>query len=152
MSTLMDVESDSSPVTIGIGPVAFHHLGVAVSSIEQALPLYTELFGHRVLSGPFEDRIQKVKVCFVGSGHPGEVVVELVEPLGDDSPVKQMLAKNLAAYHVCYEVPDLDAALGAVRARKWVVLGKPVPAVAFEGRRIAWFYTTTKQLVELVER
>jgi methylmalonyl-CoA/ethylmalonyl-CoA epimerase len=115
------------------------------------MPLHTELLGQRVFSGPFEDPIQKVRVCFLGTDRPGDVVVELVEPLGADSPIRQMLAKGVAGYHVCYEVADLDGALAAVRARRWVVVSEPVPAVAFGGQRIAWFYTPTQELVELLE-
>jgi methylmalonyl-CoA/ethylmalonyl-CoA epimerase len=130
----------------------FDHLGVAVPDLEPALSSYREVFGYRLLSGPFDDAIQRTRVCFVGSGEPGDVAIELVAPLGPGSPVERVLSKGTAAYHVCYEVADLEKTLTEVRARGCIIVSKPVPAVAFEGRRIAWFYTPSRQLVEVVEQ
>jgi methylmalonyl-CoA/ethylmalonyl-CoA epimerase len=45
----------------------------------------------------------------------------------------------------------LNEALEHFRAQRCVVLGGPVPAVAFEGRKIAWLYTPARELIELVE-
>jgi methylmalonyl-CoA/ethylmalonyl-CoA epimerase len=129
-----------------------HHLGVAVPAIEAALSTYRDLFGYALVSGPFHDPLQKVSVCFVGSGRPGDVLIELVEPADGQSPVNKTLAKGIGAYHVCYEVEDLEGALAGARARGCVIVSQPVPAVAFGGRRIAWIYTPTRQLVEYVER
>ncbi|MCI0486186.1 MAG: VOC family protein [Blastocatellia bacterium] len=130
----------------------FSHLGVAVQNIERAVSVYRDLFGYRVLSGPFDDSTQKATVCFIGTGGEGDLVIELVAPLEDDSPVNRMLAKGASAYHICYEVDDIDRTLADSREKGCVIVSKPVPAVAFEGRRIAWFYTPTRQLVEVVER
>jgi methylmalonyl-CoA/ethylmalonyl-CoA epimerase len=120
--------------------------------MEEALSVYQEVFGYKVLSGPFDDPIQRASVCFVGTGIPSDMIIEVVASLGDDSPVSKILAKGVGVYHVCYEVDDIDQALANVRAKGCIIINKPVPAVAFEGRRIAWFYTPTRQLVEVVER
>src|SRR5712691_10436724 len=95
-------ESNLAEVAKTLQPLRLNHLGVAVRSIAGALTLHTEVLGQRVLSGPFDDPIQKVRVCFLGTDREGDVVVELVEPLGSDSPIRQMLAKGVAGYHVCY--------------------------------------------------
>jgi methylmalonyl-CoA/ethylmalonyl-CoA epimerase len=129
-----------------------NHIGIAVSSIEQAIPVYREIFGYTVLSGPFHDPVQNVSVCFLGTGESGELAIELVAPKGEDSPVSKILARGIGAYHICYEVKDINDALAHVRSKGCVVISKPTPAVAFGGRRIAWFYTPTRQLVEVVEK
>ena len=130
----------------------FSHMGVAVPSLEQALTMYQELFGYTVCSGPFDDPVQRVSVCFLETGDSREPTLELVAPNGKDSPVDQVLAKGIGAYHLCYEVDNIESALDYVRSKGCIVISKPVPAVAFEGRRIAWFYTPTRQLIELVEQ
>ena len=132
--------------------LTMHHVGVAVSSIGQALPSYREIFGYELLSGPFSDPIQRVKVCFVGKKEAQPPMIELVEPEGDHSPVNRYLAKGIGAYHVCYATPDIELALTHVRAKGCMVVSQPVPAVAFNGRRIAWFLTPTHQLIELLEQ
>ncbi len=129
----------------------FSHLGVAVPNLEEAIILYGDLFGYRLLSGPFDDSGQRVSVAFVGSGQGTDLVIEIVAPLGPKSPVDSILAKGIAAYHVCYETSSLDASLSEFRAKGCAVLGQPTPAVAFEGRKIAWLYMPNRQLVELVE-
>jgi methylmalonyl-CoA/ethylmalonyl-CoA epimerase len=129
----------------------FAHLGVAVPDLDRSLSDYRDLFGYALVSGPFEDPIQKVRVCFTAR-HAGDPSLELIAPLTADAPVQRLLRSGGGAYHVCYEVDDLEAALAEVRGKRCLIISGPVPAVAFGGRRIAWFYTPARQLVELVER
>ena len=49
------------------------------------------------------------------------------------------------------ETSDLDAALTHSKTLGCMLVSPPAPAVAFAGRRIAWIYTPTRQLIELVE-
>jgi methylmalonyl-CoA/ethylmalonyl-CoA epimerase len=130
----------------------FNHLGVAVSDIEKAVAVYEDLFGYKLLSGPFDDSQQQATVCFIGTDDPPNIVFELVAPLNDSSHVARLLAKGAGAYHVCYEVDDISATVAGMRAKGCLLVSGPTPAVAFEERRIAWLYTPTRQLMELVER
>ncbi len=129
----------------------FSHIGIAVANLGEAMASYRTIFGYRICSGPFVDPIQKVEVCFLSTKEAGGVTIELVTPVSDDSPVNRILAKGIGAYHLCYEVVDIDAALKHVRSSGCLVVSEPVQAIAFAGRRIAWFYTPTRQLTELVE-
>src|ERR1035438_7511186 len=88
----------------------FHHVGVAVRDLGKAIPIYKTLFGYELTSGPFDDPIQKVSVCFLSRGQ-GDTALELVAPLGPDSPIDRTLQKGGGAYHVCYQVPDIRAAI-----------------------------------------
>jgi methylmalonyl-CoA/ethylmalonyl-CoA epimerase len=128
----------------------FHHVGVAVRNIQQAIASYQSLFGYKLISGPFDDPIQNVSVCFLSRGI-GDTTVELVAPLGPNSPIDRTLKKGGGTYHVCYEVPDMKAALRHLTERGSLLLSGPVPAVAFEMREIAWLMTETDLLVELVQ-
>lgn len=128
------------------------HVGVAVRSIEPTAETLSTLFGYKVVSGPFDDPIQKVKVLFLAQSGQDVAEIELVAPLGPDSPVQSMLTKNGGgAYHLCFATGDLDGALEHATKNGCIVVSAPVPAVAFEGRRIAWIYTRSRQLFELVE-
>ncbi len=130
----------------------FRHLGLAVSDLESATRIHQDLFGWKLLSGPFEDPVQEARVAFVGTGEPGGFVLELVAPAHERSHVARLLAKGMGAYHICCEVDDLDGVVRELRSRGCLIVREPASAVAFEGRRIAWFYTPTRQLMELVER
>ena len=85
-----------------------HHLGVAVVDLDEALGTYERLFGaeveHRATVGDQGVRAASLRV---GAGR-----VELLEPLGEDTPVGRILAKRgPGMHHVAYEVADLRATL-----------------------------------------
>ena len=127
-----------------------HHVGFVVSSIIQSADDFgTSL--HCTWDGALiVDPIQKVRVAFLTLGCAGQPMIELVEPDREDSPVSAFLKRGPGLHHLCYEVSDLEAELS--RCQTGMVLGPPVPAVAFGGRRIAWVYTKTRLLLEYLER
>jgi len=84
---------------------SFHHVGIAVRDLSKAIPIYKALFGYELTSGPFDDPIQNVSVCFLSRGD-GDTVLELVAPLGPNSPIDLTLKKGGGPYHVCYQDPD----------------------------------------------
>jgi methylmalonyl-CoA/ethylmalonyl-CoA epimerase len=123
-----------------------------VPSLEATTESLTALFGYRVVSGPFDDPIQKVKVSFLSQSGTDIAEIELITPLSEDSPVQSMLKKGSGgAYHLCFETSDIEAALEHAKNSGCVIVSPPVPAVAFQGRRIAWIYTPSRQLFEFVE-
>ncbi len=128
------------------------HVGVAVPSLDPTTEMLSTLFGYRVVSGPFDDPIQKVSVNFLTTSSEDKVEIELIAPLTADSPIASTLAKGgNSSYHLCFETSDIDQALVHAKANGCIDVSPPVPAVAFDGRRIAWIYTRTRQLFELVE-
>lgn len=95
----------------------FHHVGVAVEDIGRALETYLGVFGFRRVTDTIEVAGQGVRVCFVEA--PPGVLIELVEGIGDASPVRGVLRRaGPGPYHLCYRVDDLDQALRALRKRK----------------------------------
>jgi methylmalonyl-CoA/ethylmalonyl-CoA epimerase len=125
---------------------------VAVPSLGPATETLATLFGYRVVSGPFDDPIQKVSVNFLTTSDKDATEIELIAPLSEDSPITSMLAKNGGgAYHLCFETSDIDQALVHAKNNGCMIVSPAVPAVAFGGRRIAWIYTRSRQLFELVE-
>ena len=127
------------------------HYGVAVADIEQGLALYAGLYGYELLRGPYDDPLQQARVAFIGRPGSDEATLELVAPLDAGSQVERVLAKGQTLYHVCYEVPDIVAAIAHLRQQKCLVVSGPTPAVAYEGRPSAWLYLPNRQLTELVE-
>lgn len=128
------------------------HVGVAVPSLGPTTELLSTLFGYKVVSGPFDDPIQKVSVNFLAKSDEDVAEIELIAPITEDSPIRSMLAKDGGgAYHLCFETSDIDGALTHAKNNGCIVVSGPVPAVAFQGRRIAWIYTRSRQLFELVE-
>lgn len=132
-------------------PLRLHHIGFVVASIEDAMPGFVRSMMAEWDGQSFEDPLQKAKVAFLAT-RVGDALLELVEPLGEDSPVQRFLReKGGGLHHVCYEVADLEQELTDFRGRGAVIAKRPKPAVAFGGRRIAWVITAENLLVELLE-
>jgi methylmalonyl-CoA/ethylmalonyl-CoA epimerase len=105
-----------------LGPL--NHVGVATPSIEKSVALYRDLLGATKIHEPFDLPAQKVRVCFVDAPNSQ---IELLEPLGEDSPIAKFLEKNPAGgqHHVCFEVPDIHAAMAEMAAKGVRLLGEP---------------------------
>lgn len=132
-------------------PLSFHHVGFVVPEIAATVQGFVHSLGATWDGCVYEDPNQKVKVTFLVT-RPGDPQIELVEPVGEDSPVLRFLReKGSGLHHVCYEVDDLEQGMAAMKTRGAVVARRPKPAVAFQGRRIAWMLTAEKLLVELLE-
>ena len=101
-----------------------NHVGVATPSIEQSVAFYRDVMGAETIGEPFELPAQSVKVCFVDTPNSQ---IELIEPLGADSPIHKFLEKNPAGgqHHVCFEVPDIHEAKAEMEAKGAKVLGAP---------------------------
>ena len=125
-------------------------MGVAVPTLSDAIPNYRDIFGYELVSGPVDDPIQKVSVCFL-SRSEGETMIELVAPLGPNSPVIGAIKKGAGIYHICYEVKDLSASIEHLTTNGAYLISGPDPAVAFDQRQIAWLMTRTNLLVELLQ-
>jgi methylmalonyl-CoA/ethylmalonyl-CoA epimerase len=129
------------PLTLFGDGASFHHVGLAVRSIAEA--------SHGRAADVVRDDLQLVSVAFVDLDG---VCVELIEPAVESSPVSLSLDKGQQLVHLCFEVDDLEAAVTASRAAGFHRIAKPVPARAFASRRIAWIYSRTYGLIELLER
>lgn len=101
-----------------------NHVGVATPSIENAVALYRDLLGATLVRTPFDLPAQGVRVCFIDTPNSQ---IELIEPLGDASPLHGFLAKNPQGgqHHLCFEVPDIEAAAADMAAKGAKVLGPP---------------------------
>jgi len=128
-----------------------HHIGIVVASIEQSLPGYLRSFAGRQTTGIIHDPLQKVNVLFFNTSAAEPVLIELVEPASDDSPVRRFLEKGGGMNHVCYQVADIAEAVVEMKKRKATLVSPPKPAVAFDGRRVAWVMTREWLLIELLE-
>ena len=132
--------------------IRLHHVGFVVSDIQAEINGFAKPIGAHWDTKIFHDPLQKVKVSFLRTPCPGDAQIELVEPAAQDSPVLNFLKKGGGLHHLCYEVTDLDAHLTNMRKEGGMIVKAPLPAVAFENRRIAWVFTRQKLLLELLER
>lgn len=132
-------------------PLRLHHVGFVVNDINTSAQGFIRSLSAIWDGQIFEDKFQKVRVTFLMTG-AADAKIELVEPGRGPSPVSKFLERGGGLHHVCYEVVDVEKALDEFKSRDALIVKRPLPAVAFEGRRIAWILTREKLLVELLER
>jgi methylmalonyl-CoA/ethylmalonyl-CoA epimerase len=129
-----------------------HHIGYVVPSIAAAGARFAKSLGAVWDERIIHDPLQKVFVSFLTQGNELAPQIELVEPAGEDSPVLEFLKRGGGLHHLCYEVGDLDLHIQQMRAGRSMLARAPLPAVAFDGRRIGWMLTPDRLLVEYLER
>ncbi len=121
------------------------HVAVAVTSLEEARPLFQLMAGDS--GSPVEElAAQGVRVLFVGS-------IELVEPLGPDTPVGRFLQrKGPGLHHIAYRVPDLPEALSRLKAEGLELIDE-TPRRGSRGHQVAFLHPRSAGgfLIELVQ-
>lgn len=123
------------------------HIGIAVAALADAMPFYRDVLGMPEVDLGDSDGAHISAVASDG------VLVELLEPATNDSPIGKFLARRGAGiHHVCFAVDDLDGMLLRCRAAG-VRLIDEVPRTGAEGKRIAFLHpaSTGGVLVELTE-
>ncbi len=128
-----------------------NHVGVATPSIERSIETYRTLLGATAIGAPFDLPAQGVRVCFVDAPN---TQIELIEPLDDASPIAGFLRRNPAGgqHHLCFEVPDIDAAIADLTAKGATILGQP--RIGAHGTPIVFVHPRDMGglLVELMEQ
>ena len=107
-----------------IGPL--NHVGVAVPDIHKAIEFYRDVLGATDITEPVELAPQGVSYAFVNLP-TGQV--ELIEPLGEKSPILKFLERNPKGgqHHICFEVEDIHAAVEEMEGKGMRVLNAPRP-------------------------
>lgn len=115
-----------------------NHVAIAVPDLEAASKTYREVLGASV-SAPHPVPEHGVTVVFVELPN---TKVELVQPLGDKSPVRGFLDKNPAGgiHHICYEVNDIIAAREQLKSTGARVLGDGEPKIGAHGNPVLFLH------------
>jgi methylmalonyl-CoA/ethylmalonyl-CoA epimerase len=125
------------------------HVGIAVADLDAAIALHEETYGMRAAHREtLEEQGVEAVLFDVGENH-----VELLRPLGDDTPVGRFLAKRgPGLHHVAYQVHDIAAALAQLR-QDGVRMIDTVPRTGIRGSRVAFLHPSASGsvLTELVE-
>lgn len=116
-----------------------NHVGVATPSLEDAVRLWRETLGAEAVRPAFDMAEQGVRVCFVDLPN-GQI--ELLEPLGEDSPIHAFLSRNPRGgqHHLCFEVADLLVARDEMVAKGATVLNGGIPRIGAHGAPVIFVH------------
>lgn len=128
-----------------------NHVAIAVPDMDAAVALYRDTLGAKV-SAAVDQPDHGVVTVFVEL--PG-TKIELLTPLGDNSPIAGFLAKNKSGgiHHICYEVADINVARDKLLADGMRILGSGEPRIGAHGKLILFLHPKDfcGTLVELEE-
>lgn len=126
----------------------FHHIGIATNSIDLTTPYYLEA-GYMITEKIY-DPLQKVNICFLCK--EGNPYLELIEPASKESPINNVLLKSgVTPYHICYGVTNIYDAIESLKKKKYILLGKPIIALALDKRLICFLFNKDVGLIELIQ-
>ncbi|PCJ36024.1 MAG: methylmalonyl-CoA epimerase [Alphaproteobacteria bacterium] len=128
-----------------------NHVAIAVNDLDAAIALYRDTLGAKV-SDAVEQPDHGVVTVFVELPN---TKIELLYPLGDQSPIKGFLQRNTSGgvHHICYEVEDIYAARDKLLADGMRILGSAEPKIGAHGKPILFLHPKDfcGTLVELEE-
>ncbi len=126
---------------------AFHHVGLAVPDIDSSRAFFERTLGANVESEVFHDPLQGVRIQFIQAGG---LRIELLAPAAAPCPLDGILKRGVGLYHAGYETVEFDEKVRSIGASGMSLVSPPKPAVAFGGRRVA-FFMGRGLIIELIE-
>ncbi len=115
-----------------------NHVAIATTDIKKAAAVYRDTLGANV-SDEVAQPDHGVTTVFVDLGN---TKIELLEPLGEHSPIANFLKKNPngGMHHVCYEVEDIHAAVARMKAQGATVTGTGEPRIGAHGKPVVFLH------------
>jgi methylmalonyl-CoA/ethylmalonyl-CoA epimerase len=115
-----------------------NHVAIATKDIKAAAKVYRDTLGAKV-SAPVPQPDHGVTTIFVELPN---TKIELLEPLGENSPIAKFLEKNPSGgmHHICYEVDDIYAARDRMRAEGATITGTGEPRIGAHGKPVIFLH------------
>ena len=115
-----------------------NHVAIVVPDVEAASKVYSSTLGARV-SEPLALESHGVRIVFVELPN---TKIELLEPLGENSPVAKFLERNPdgGIHHLCYEVADIRGARDRLKMQGVRVLGDGEPKIGAHGKPVLFLH------------
>lgn len=125
------------------------HIGIAVNSLEEALPFYRDFLGMSLIRTEVVES-QRVRVAFLSLGSTS---IELIEGTDEQSPIRKFIAKRgEGIHHLCFQVDKLEESFKELKKSR-VRLIDEFPRQGAEGARVAFLHPANSHgvLIELKE-
>jgi methylmalonyl-CoA/ethylmalonyl-CoA epimerase len=128
-------------------PLRFHHIGMACDNLDKETKHLISL-GYQVEDNDFTDPIQGIHGRFLSGQFPR---LELLVPAtSEESVLTPYLNNKIKMYHLAYETSELEQSIQHLVSHRAKIIVKPIPAVAFQGRHIAFLMLPNMLLIELI--
>ena len=128
-----------------------NHIAIATPSLDDAIKTYKDMLEVKI-SDPVDQIDHGVKVVFIELPN---TKIELLEPLGENSPIENFLDKNKKGgiHHICFEVEDIDSAIMRLKRDGAAILGDGKAKIGAHGKPVIFLHPKdfNGTLIELEE-
>ena len=125
----------------------FHHIGYLTNNFKKTLNEFKK-FNYKKKSNVINDQILKVKVQFIQNKNS---LIEIVKPHRNNYGLINILKSKNYAYHFAYRVKNINYILNVLKKKKLKIIVNPVPAKAFNNKKIAFLKMNDGFIIELIQ-
>ncbi len=125
------------------------HVGIAVSSLEAGIEHWKNVFGYQQMTNVVINTRQKVKVVFLSKEN--SLVVKLIEPTDQSSPIYRFARRGGGLHHLCFKCAEVEKEISRLKALGLRIIAEPQPGEAFENESIAFVFAKQGLNIELVD-
>ena len=125
------------------------HIGIVVKDIQKGIEHWEKIFGYIQMTKVVTNSRQKVKVVFLKKEN--SLLVKLIEPTAEDSPIFMYARKGGGLHHLCFKCENMQTQLDLFQSQGIRVLAEPQPGEAFENEDIAFLYAKHGLNIELID-
>ena len=124
------------------------HIGIVVRSIQKGISLWESVFDYKQFTRQVINERQKVKVVFLYKEN--SLMVKLIAPLDETSPIYAFSRRGGGLHHLCFKCTKIDEEMKRLNTLGVRTISPPVPGEAFENENIAFVFTKGLN-VELID-
>ena len=125
------------------------HLGLVVKSIEQGIEYWEKVFGYKQMTEMVINTRQKVKVVFLSKEN--SLLIKLIEPTDETSPVYKFAIKGGGLHHLAFRCKEITEEMTRLKSLGLRVITNPQPGEAFEHNQIAFLLGNQALNIELID-
>jgi methylmalonyl-CoA/ethylmalonyl-CoA epimerase len=125
------------------------HLGIVVKSIEQGIEYWEKVFGYKQMTEIVINTRQKVKVVFLTKKN--SLVIKLIEPTDETSPIYRIARKGGGLHHLAFRCNEINEEISRLKSLGLRVITNPEPGEAFENNQIAFLLGNQELNIELID-
>ena len=125
------------------------HIGIVVKSLDEGIKRWESIFNYKQMTQIVINSVQNVKVVFLHK--PNSIIIKLIQPIDEDSPISKFSKKGGSLHHLCFRCDNLENEINRIKRLGLRILTEPEPGEAFCNEKIAFVYAKEGLNIELIE-
>jgi methylmalonyl-CoA/ethylmalonyl-CoA epimerase len=125
------------------------HICFAVKNIQDGIDYWDRVFGYKQMTSIVENSLQKVKVAFLHKND--SITIKLIEPLGSNQSLINLVNRGGGFHHVCFKCTDMNVTIDELKKEGLISLVPPQPGEAFNNHNIAFLFARYGLNIELID-